>query len=44
VSGVVQLLQPRAEARGLVLAAELAAGIPDYLQRKFQRLLSPKSP
>ena len=38
VSGVVQLLQPRAEARGLVLAAELAAGIPDYLQGDDGRL------
>ncbi|MCX6917580.1 MAG: ATP-binding protein, partial [Verrucomicrobia bacterium] len=38
VSGLVQLLQPRAEARGLVLAAELAAGIPDYLQGDDGRL------
>ena len=38
VGGLVQLLQPRAEARGLALAVELAEGIPDYLRGDDGRL------
>jgi CheY-like chemotaxis protein len=38
VGGVVQLLQPRAEERGLALAADLAEDIPDWLQGDAGRL------
>ena len=38
VDGVVQLLKPRAEQRGLALAAELANGIPDCLKSDSGRL------
>ena len=37
-SGVVQLLQPRAQERGLALAADLAEDIPDWLQGDAGRL------
>jgi len=38
VSGVIQLLKPRAEASGIALAAELADGTPDYLRSDDGRL------
>ena len=38
VDGLVQLLRPRAEARGLALAVEVAEGIPDYLRGDDGRL------
>jgi len=38
VSGVVQLLKPGAEERGLTLAAELAGGIPDHFKGDAGRM------